>query len=214
MKEKNNIKSESNIAGLLLMLGGIIILISIFFEHRIGWIGVDRPTNEVPNFIYKSWDSLKNIWGWQVIGFFLSAVAYVLLIKHATHIWKSFLWTILLLCTISIIIAFGITLGSYSPALEIYEEQPELFHALRGAVRSLYTPGLLGLLFLTIIYIMETFDTNGRINRKWGLIGLAFILLGILLSFVPSLPGKTIGAIIFFVPVFVGFAYWNASNNQ
>ena len=214
MKGKFTVKSESNLAGCILMLGAIIILITIFFEHRIGWIGVERPTEEVPYFIFESWADLKNIWGWQFIGFSFSAVAYALLLKHSVHRWKSLLWAILLLCTISIVIAFGITLGSYSPALEIYEEQPELFHALRGAVRSLYAPGLLGLLFLTIIYIMETLDTNGLIHRKWGLIGLVFILLGIMLSFIPGLPGQTIGAVIFLVPVFVGYAYWNASNNQ
>ena len=214
MKEKFTIKSESNLAGCILMLGAIIILITIFFEHRIGWIGVDRPINEVPNFIYTSWDSLKNIWGWQVIGFFFCAVAYVLLLKHSVHRWKSLLWAILLLCTISIVMAFGITLGSYSPALEIYEEQPELFHALRGAVRSLYAPGLLGLLFLIIIYLIETFSTNGLINRKWGVVGIALVLLGIVLSFVPSLPGQTVGAVIFFVPLFVGYAYWRAPKTE
>ena len=208
MKSKFHIKTESNIAGLILTVGTLIILTTIFFEYRIGWIGVQRPPEEVPYFIFQSWPDLKNIWGWQVIGFFFSAVAYALLLKHSVHRWKSLLWAILLLCTISIIIAFGITLGSYYPALEIYEEQPELFHALRGAVRSLYAPGLLGLLFLITIYLIETFSTNGLINRKWGVVGIALVLLGIVLSFVPSLPGQTIGAVIFFVPLFVGYAYW------
>ena len=208
MKTKLSIKSESNLAGFILMLSAILILITIFFEHRIGWIGVKRPPEEVPYFILDSWGDLKTIWGWQVIGFSLSAVSYILFLKHTTHIWKSLLWAILVLCTISIVIAFGTTLGSYGPALEVYKTQPELFHSVRGAVRSLYSPGLMGLVFLTIIYLMETFSANGSINRKWGLIGFSVILLGIVLSFFPSLPGKTIGAVIFFVPLFVGYAYW------
>lgn len=208
MKPKFHIKTESNLAGLILTAGTLIILTSIVFEYRIGWIGVERPPEEVPIFIFKKWEGLQKIWGWQFLGFFLQTIAFVLLLKNSSNRFKSLLWSILTLLGLLIVIAFGITLGSYGPALEVYETQPELFLSLRGAVGSLYRPGLLGLVFLTIIYLIETFGANGLIHRKWGLIGFAFILLGILLSFVPSLPGKTIGAVIFFVPLFVGYAYW------
>ncbi|MEM1340621.1 MAG: hypothetical protein AAGF96_22890 [Bacteroidota bacterium] len=202
------IKRESNLGGLLLMLGALIILITIGFEYRIGWIGVKRPASEVPLFIFQKWDRLQVIWGWQCIGFFLQTIAYVLLLKNSSNSFKSLLWSLLALLGLLIVIAFGITLGSYGPALDVYETQPELFHSFRGAVRSLYSPGLLGLVFLTIIYLIDTFSANGVINRKWGLVGFALVLLGIVLSFVPGLPGKTIGAVIFFVPLFVGYAYW------
>ena len=43
------IKSETNLAGLLLILGATTILITIGFEHKIGWIGTEeRPAAAVP----------------------------------------------------------------------------------------------------------------------------------------------------------------------
>ena len=208
MKPKFHIKTESNLAGLILTVGTLIILTTIVFEYRIAWIGVKRPAGEVPLFIFQKWEGLQKIWGWQCIGFFLQTIAFVLLLKNSSNRFKSMLWAILVLLGLLIVIAFGMTLGSYGPALEVYESQQELFLSLRGAVGSLYRPGLLGLVFLTIIYLIETFSASGLIHRKWGFIGFAFILLGIVLSFVPSLPGKTIGAVIFFATLFVGYAYW------
>jgi len=201
-------KNGSNLAGFILLVGTSIILITILFEYQIGWIGVQRPASEVPSFIFQAWPDLRNIWGWQMVGFALQAVAYLLFLKHTNELWRSLLWSILFLCGLLITIAFGITLGSYYPALQVYESQPVIFDSLRGAVRSLYSAGLLILLFLGIFYLLEVFGKDGVINKRWGIPGLGIVILGIVLSFVPSLPGKLIGAVIFFIPAFLGYAHW------
>lgn len=208
MLKHYSITNESNLAGFLMVLGGIIILITILFEYRIGWIGVERPESAIPPFIFNAWSQLRLIWGWQVIGFFFIAVAYLLLLKSSVSVIKSLFWAVVLLCTISLIIAFGITLGSYYTALEVYDEQPIIFDALRGAVRSLYSIGLLSLILLIVVHLHETFGRNGTIHRKWGLAGFSIVVIGVVLSFVPGLPGQLIGAVIFFIPVFIGFGYW------
>ena len=42
MKPKFHIETESNLAGLILTAGTLIILTTIIFEYRIGWIGAER----------------------------------------------------------------------------------------------------------------------------------------------------------------------------
>lgn len=191
------------------MLGGIVILLTILFEYRIGWIGVERPESEVPFFIFESWRHLRVIWGWQLLGFFTQTLAFALLLKNSKKLLKSLLWAILFLCGLLIVIAFGITLGSYQPTLQVYDSQPELFAAFRGAVRALYSNGGVGLFsFLAIAYLLELFGSSGVMNKRMGLIGLSLIVLGVMISFVPGLPGKLIGAVVFFIPVLLGYAYW------
>lgn len=208
------IRSETNLAGLLLILGATTILITIGFEHKIGWIGTEeRPAAAVPYFIKDHWMGLQQIWSWQALGFLLKAVGYILLLKNETKPYKSLLFTLLVLLTCSITIAFGITIGSYGPALAVFDQQPAVFTALRGAVRVLYLPGLMSLLFLAILYLYETFSSTGILSKKWGLLGLVAILIGILLSMVPGLPGKTLGAVIFLFPFFMGIGYYKTNQD-
>jgi uncharacterized membrane protein YhhN len=211
MISKLHLKNETNLAGFILFLGTLCILITIGFEYTIGWIGVERSANEIPLFIYRVWDDLKHIWAWQIFGFSLQCIAYILLLKNATQAFKSLLWAILIVLSIFIIIGFGICLGSYYPALEVYEQQPQLFETIRGGVRFLYGQGgLLSFLILALIFLLELFSSKGVISKKWGIPALLLIATGVLLSLVPSLPEKVIGASIFFIPLSIGFAYWMA----
>ncbi|GAB5563251.1 MAG: hypothetical protein Wins2KO_03140 [Winogradskyella sp.] len=211
MISKLHLKNENNLAGFILFLGTFCILITIGFEYTIGWIGVERSANAIPQFIYMVWDDLKHIWAWQIFGFSLQCIAYILLLKNTTLPFKSLLWATLMVLSLFIIIGFGICLGSYYPALEVYEQQPQLFEAIRGAVRFLYgRGGLLSFLILALIFFIELFASKGVIPKKWGIPTLLVIVTGILLSLVPSLPGKVIGATIFFIPLSIGFAYWMA----
>ena len=213
-KKVLTVKTESSLGGLLLLLGTTVILITILFEYRIGWIGVDRRESEVPNFIFETWSQLKLIWGWQLVGFLLLAIAYAILLKNSDNLFKSLLWAILLLFGLMIVIAFGITLGAYYPALQVYESQPVIFDSIRGAVRSLYSIGLLTLPFLGVVYLLEVFGRNGVIERRWGMVGLSIVVAGILLNFIPSLPGQLIGAVVFFIPAFLGYAYWRNNHTH
>ena len=127
MISKLHLKNETNLAGFILFLGTFCILITIGFEYTIGWIGVKRSANEIPLFIYGVWDDLKHIWAWQIFGFSLQCIAYILFLKNATQAFKSLLWATLMVLSLFIIIGFGICLGGYYPALEVYEQQPHLF---------------------------------------------------------------------------------------
>ena len=211
MISKLHLKNETNLAGFILFLGTFCILITIGFEYTIGWIGVKRSANEIPLFIYTAWDDLKHIWAWQIFGFSLQCIAYILFLKNATQAFKSLLWATLMVLSLFIIIGFGICLGGYYPALEVYEQQPHLFEAIGGAVRFLYgRGGLLSFLILALLFFIELFASKGVIPKKWGIPALFVIVIGILLSLVPSLPEKVIGASIFFIPLSIGFAYWMA----
>jgi hypothetical protein len=86
------VKNESNLAGLLLMLGGILILITIYFEYHIGRIGKEREIVEAPFFIRDNWSSLKWIWSGQAFGYFLATVAFILLVKNADNPLKLERW--------------------------------------------------------------------------------------------------------------------------
>ena len=211
MISKLHLKNETNLAGFTLFLGTFCILITIGFEYTIGWIGVKRSANKIPLFIYRVWDDLKHIWAWQIFGFSLQCIAYILFLKNATQAFKSLLWATLMVLSLFIIIGFGICLGGYYPALEVYEQQPHLFEAIGGAVRFLYgRGGLLSFLILALLFFIELFASKGVIPKKWGIPALFVIVIGILLSLVPSLPEKVIGASIFFIPLSIGFAYWMA----
>ncbi len=211
MISKLHLKNETNLAGFILFLGTFCILITIGFEYTIGWIGVKRSANEIPLFIYGVWDDLKHIWAWQIFGFSLQCIAYILFLKNATQAFKSLLWATLMVLSLFIIFGFGICLGGYYPALEVYEQQPHLFEAIGGAVRFLYgRGGLLSFLILALLFFIELFASKGVIPKKWGIPALFVIVIGILLSLVPSLPEKVIGASIFFIPLSIGFAYWMA----
>ncbi|MEM9858885.1 MAG: hypothetical protein AAF843_16115 [Bacteroidota bacterium] len=43
MEKTYALKSESKLAGFFMTIGGMIILMTILFEYRIGWIDVERP---------------------------------------------------------------------------------------------------------------------------------------------------------------------------
>lgn len=56
---------EIKTGGLLLLLASTTVLITIFFEYKIGWIGIQRNQDESILFIFENWKSLQIIWGWQ-----------------------------------------------------------------------------------------------------------------------------------------------------
>ena len=199
--------NESKIGGLVLFLGAMLLLVTIYFEYQIGWIGVERPDSEIPGFIFDNWTGLGKIWSWQGFAHVLFTISYILLLKNSKGV-KSMLWSWMLVCGIIMTISLGFTVGSYYPALEVLEDQPQLFSTIRGAIKTLYFPAQLGSLVLTIIYFLELFDKDGVVNKNFGLITLGLVILGFLIGGVTSIPMKVIGAVWFILPVVLGYSYW------
>ena len=197
----------SKLGGFLLLLGGATILITIYFEYRIGWIGTRRPQEEVPLFIYKNWRDLELIWGWQTFSHALFTMAYLLLLKSSEGI-KSLIWAVLFLCGLLDFIAMGITLGSYYPALEVYREQPELFQTLAGAIKILYRTGQYGSVALLLVFCLEVFGKDGVLTRSLGWSILGIVIVPIAVGAIINFPIKVIGALWFLLPMVLGYSYW------
>ena len=43
-----------------------------------------------------------------------------------------------MVCSLLILVAFGLTLGTYYPALEVYDCKPEIFDTIKGGIGYLY----------------------------------------------------------------------------
>jgi hypothetical protein len=204
---------ENELGGFLLVLGSIVILASIFFEYKIGWIGTERAENLVPTFMLHNWTDLKNIWGCQMLGHFILLLAYFLLIKSASPIMRTF-WSILIVCGIMTVIAFGLTLGSYYPSLLVKDSQPELFQTIRGGIGTLYKMGRSGILLFVFVFLIETFGKNGKIKKTSGTSILTIVLIALLSVPIFGLSMKLAGATWFIFPLTIGYYYILKSDGQ
>jgi len=198
---------ETKLAGLLLFIGSLIILITIYFEYTSGWIGTDRPEEETPIFIFENWTALRLIWGWQVVGYFLWTCSFFLLFKESKKFY-SLSWSVLIICSFSMVIAFLITLGSYYPVLEVYDQTPALFDSLRAAVRSIYNVGLFGIFLILILFIYEMIHPKGRITKSVGITTIAVFVILLIIGALTSLSLTVTGASIFFFPLILGYSIW------
>jgi len=199
--------NEKRLGGLLLMLGIITILVTIVFEFKVGWIGTDRPREEVPQFIYETWSALKFIWGWQMVAHVFIALAFMQF-AIGSRMFMRLLWQFLALCEILAIVAFGFVLGSYYPALEVLDEQPALFQSIRGGIRTLYMASYLSVLLFIIPFCLETFKKNGKIIRAAGVVTLIVMIGTSVIGTALSYSGQISGLGTFLLPLVFGYFYW------
>ena len=199
--------NENSIGGLFLILGTLVLLTTIYFEFSIGWIGNPRTDNETIEFLISNWENLKNIWTWQMCSHFIFIVGYFLLLKTANLIMR-ILWSILMVCSLLILVAFGLTLGSYYPALEIYNSEPTIFETIRGGIGYLYQFGRYGLLLFAIAFLVETLNNHGKIPKIFGLSLLIFIILLLIIGNALGVSMKIIGVAFFLLPLAIGYFYF------
>ena len=198
--------NQAKPAGVLMMTGGLLILVTIFFEYQIGWIGVARDPADLPAFVLNQWSDLQVIWSFQMLGHGLLAVAYLLLCVSNSSI-LAVVWATLSLLAVLVVVAFGITVGGYEPALLVYENQPAVFESLRGSVRGLYTPGGLGgIALFSLLFVAESFRSGGTIGKHLGGVTLGFFVLCLVIGAVTSLTMKVTGASWFLLPVVMGYS--------
>ena len=199
--------NETKIGGLTLVIGTLVVLITIFFEYKIGWIGTERAVEMVPQFMFESWGMLGSIWAWQAVGYTLLTVAYILLLKHS-HGISSLIWAFLIVCGVLLVVSMWLAVGSYYPALEVLEEQPALFETIRGAIRNMYMFGKFGSASLSFIFILETFTEDGVIRKKTGIVMLGFVMGVMLVGALMRMPMNIVGITWFLFPLILGYSYW------
>ena len=204
--------NENRLGALLLIAGALITIVTILFEYKIGWIGVDRASINMPQFLLENWNGMSSIWSWQAFGYFISTLAYIIFLKNSKRILSLF-WSVLGLCSFLQIVAMCLALGSYQPALEVYSSNPELFNTLGGGIRTLYSTAQLGGLFLTVVFIIETFKKKGVVHKWTGITILALVLIAITIGVATTLPIKLTGASSFLIPIVLGLGYWNKNKN-
>lgn len=205
------VMNENRLAGILLIVGALITIITILFEYNIGWIGADRTRSETPQFLLENWNRMKFIWSWQTFGYFISTLAYFVFFKNSQGILSPF-WSILILCECLKVVAMCLTLGSYQPALEVFSSNPEVFNTIGGGIRTLYATAQLGGLFLMVVFIIETFKKNGVVHKWMGITILAFVLIAIGISIATTIPVKVTGTSSFLIPIVLGLGYLKNKN--
>jgi hypothetical protein len=202
----SKLTNENHIGGLFLILGSLVLLITIYFEYSVGWICTSRTDKETNEFILSNWENLELIWTWQMLSHFIFITGYFLLLKKANIIMR-IIWSNLVVCSLMMLVAFGLTLGTYYPALETYNSEPKIFETIRGGIGYLYQFGRFGFLLFAVTFLIETLNKNGKIHKVFGLTLLAFIILIIIIGFTLGISIKIIGATFFLLPLVIGYFY-------
>ena len=218
---KNGVSSnEVRYGGLLLSMGALITVICIVLEVNAGWASfskeIVRTDLEAGTFLFQNWDKMNVIWSFSLFGNIPLAIAALLLQKHAKKIGAlplSLFWLVHFIGSILIIIAFGISVGSYFPAMEVLNEQPALFSTIRGAPMVFFNFGALCQLFALPIFFHSGFSKSGPVEKKLAIICLILILLAIVLSMV-GLVSFAVVAISFYIPsIVLGIVYWQKATS-
>ncbi|MEM1338983.1 MAG: hypothetical protein AAF634_15640 [Bacteroidota bacterium] len=136
-------KPEVRYGGILLSVGALITILCILLEVNAGWaslfIEMERTNYEAGKFLFENWDEMNGIWTGALIGNVFFTIASVLLMKNATKIgWfpSSLFWSIFFIGSWLLILSFGISLGSYYPALDVIDNHPYVFDTIRGCPLS------------------------------------------------------------------------------
>jgi hypothetical protein len=197
---------RSKFAGALLMAGGLTILTTIVFEYQVGWIGVLRTPAETIDFVISEWSTLSTIWSFQMLGHGFLALACLVQLREAPS-YHAPVWGALSLLTLLVIVAFGLTVGGYGPALEVHSTQPAVFETLRGAIRGLYSPGLYGgLALFTFLFVLLSVRRRGIVGRLRGGATLGVFAICLLIGVTTPLTVKVAGASWFLLPVVLGYS--------
>jgi hypothetical protein len=208
---------EMRTGGAVLFMGAALFLITIAFELIVGWppSGDEATAADTPTFIHQHWSSLRWIWGAQMLAVFLIALSALLLLQ-SRHLAArcpptSLIWSTVAVAGMILTVAFGLTLGSYPPAVRAVEENPEIFTTVRGGVRFLLaSSGTVAVLGHIILFTREGMADRGLVPRSW-ILGMAVALvLAIMTAALGLLRPQTASAVVFFVPALLGLALWRA----
>lgn len=204
--------------GAILFFAALLFIVTIGFEWSIGWPPSGAQTTPA-SFMLDHWDALRRIWTFQMLAGFLFGISALLLMQSSQveAAWPPavVIWAAVAIGGVLIAVAFGLTLGSYPPALRSLEQSPELFATARGGIRRLYGLGVqvTGVGYL-ILLLREGIAADGVVPRSWLLVLLGAVALTITLAAMGLLPPRTIGGMTWFlVPTLLGLAVWRAGRH-
>ena len=163
--------------------------------------------NDTTEFLISNWSKLKDIWTFQMLSHFIFTIGYFLLLKRA-NIVMQIVWSILMVCSLLILVAFGLTLGSYHSALEVYNTKPEIFDTIKGGIRYLYQFGRYGLLLVILAFLVETLSNDGKIFKNFGILFLSSIILLFIVGKTSGISTKVIGVFFILLPLTIGCFYF------
>jgi hypothetical protein len=141
----------------------------------------------------------------------------LLRIRYLDRTWHPtvIIWSAVTVGAILATAALALTLGSYPPALQAIERNPELFTTIRGGVRSLFDLGIrVVLLGHLILLVREGVAGQGVVPRSWllGFAGLAALAIGAgMTGFLQPPLG---GVVAFLIPTLLGGGLWRAGRHR
>lgn len=200
--------------GAMLLAGAILFCITVGLELWVGWTtGGERPLPELAASLLDLWGTLRWIWATQAVAVFLFASSALVLLRsrHLQGRWTAAapLWSMTAIGSLLALVAYCLTLGSYPPALAVFEQDPDLFATVSGGIRLLYFPGLLlaWLGYLPLL-IREGVAKDGPVPRSWLVVIAVVAAAAILAGSFEWLEPSTAGAVAFLMPAVLGAAIW------
>lgn len=207
---------EMRSGGAILFAGAVLFWITIGLESWVGWTtGGDRTVAELAGLLIAHWASLRWIWAAQALAALLFAVSALVLLRSRAlqDRWlpAAALWSTTAVGSVVVVVAYGLTLGGYPPALAAFEQDPDLFATVSGAIRSLYFPGVIvaWLGYLPLL-VREGVAEEGAVPRSW-LVGAGVAVAGAIAAGASGwLHASTAGAAGFLLPGVLGLGIWRA----
>lgn len=211
-------REEVRLGGVLLSIGALVTIVCILLEVKTGWASlteeIERTDYEAGIFLYNNWSSMKPIWSWSMFGNLFLAFASLVLLKSPKKFgWlpTSFFWVIYFVGSLLLAIAFGLCVGSYYQALEVIEEQPELFNTVRGAPLYLFNIGVIAGFVVLIIFFHEGFSSNGVVHRTFAIVILIIIIASLAMVALGLVSVGVFAISCFLAPLVLGIYYLKTS---
>jgi len=185
---ENQTKTEFRYGGILLILGALFTIICILLEVNAGWaslfVEIERTNYEAGTFLFKNWAEMSKVWSLALFGNLFLAIASLLLFKHSMKIgWfpSSLFWAIFFIGSLLGLLSFGVCLGSYSHALSVIDDHPNLFDTIRGVALYLFMYGALFQLVALVIYFQQGFSAKGMVPRGYAVVMLLLVVVSFVL---------------------------------
>lgn len=211
---ENQVKSELRYGALLLSLGALTTIICILLEVNAGWaslrVEIERTNYKAGKFLFENWDEMSLIWTWALIGNAFFTIASMLLMKDSIRIgWfpSGLFWSIYFVGSFLLILAFGISLGSYHDTLNVIEDHPYLFDSIRGIALYLFNYGALFQLIVLVIFFQQGFSKNGFVPRLYAICTLGLIVISLILVISSVVSFAVFAITCFLVPFLLGVLY-------
>jgi hypothetical protein len=212
-KASNEIRwaAAALVVGCSLFIGGIVLGLRTFAGDWDRTVGLTLPTTA--GIIRDNWPVFRQIWFGEMCAALLIAVAAFQVQSagrpHGTRVPRGPVWIVVGVGSILVAVQYAFTLGSYPPALEVFEQNPSLFAALRGGVLFVSAAGsvlqLGGLLILILAsFRWKVLAPSDRLNQTAAAISLS----GIALAITGLIPGEYGAAAVFLGGAILGVAMW------